>query len=103
MKTILKAFAASALTLLVAGSASAHGRVRVYTEVRPYYPPVVQVAPPVYYQEQYVYVEPDWRARHAWRHEQWRREHWRREHWRREHWRRDHWGQPYGPYYDGRR
>ena len=81
MNKYVKALAAGAFTLLAAGSASAHGKVRVYTEVRPYYPVVQQhyVPVPAYYQERYV---PAWEARRDWRREQWRRDRWRHEHWR---------------------
>lgn len=94
MKTTLKALVAGAFALLLAGTASAHGHGRVFVDVRPYYPPVVQVQPryvpvPAYYQQQYVYAEPAFRA--DWRHEQWRREQWRREHWRHERCRHHHW------------
>lgn len=90
MNKYLKALVAGALTLLVAGTASAHGKLRVHAEVRPYYPVLQQhYAPaPVYYQERYV---PSWEARRDWRREQWRRDRWRHEHWRHDRCRDRHW------------
>lgn len=79
----VRALVAGAFTLLLAGTASAHGKVRVYTEVRPYYPTLVErhYGPaPVYYDDRFAHARPQWEARREWRREQWRREHWRHQH-----------------------
>ena len=92
MNTCIKALVASALTLMMAGTASAHGKVGVYAEVRPYYPPAVQlhrqfIPAPVYYQDRYGYAMPAWQARHDWRRDHWRGERCRHYH-HHHHWRR---------------
>lgn len=96
MNTCIKALVAGALTCMMAGTASAHGRVGFYAEVRPYHPPAMQVQRhyvpvPTYYQDRYVYVQPAWQARRDWRHNHyWRRDyrgdrcgHHHHHHWRR--------------------
>ena len=85
MKTLIKSLVGGAIMLLAAGSASAHGKVRGYVEVRPYYPAVVQVqshyAPiPVYNEDRYVSAREARHARREWRRELWRRDHWRHDH-----------------------
>lgn len=95
MKTTVKALIVIGCMLMAAGTASAHGRGRVYAQVRPYYPVVVQLQPhylpaPGYYQDHDGYVAPTYHARRDWRREQWRREQWRRDHWRHHGCRRHH-------------
>lgn len=94
MKTALKALAASAFALALAGPASAHVDVRIHAGPPAYYyPPVVvhpRYAPPPGYD---VYGDPHWRTHDgaAWRHEQWlRQQEWRRQQWHREQWRHKH-------------
>jgi hypothetical protein len=107
MKIIAKAFLAGVFGLAAAGGASAQVRVGIYAGTpQQYYPPAVQVqprylAPSGYYEEQEVYVVPDWRARQEWREmreREWRRAEWQRrqewrrhQEWRHEQWRREHW------------
>lgn len=115
MKIVAKALLAGLFGLAAAGGATAQVRVGIYAgNPQQYYPPAAQVqprylAPPVYYEEQEVYVVPDWRARQEWREmreREWRRAQWqRREAWRRhqewhhEEWHREHWrGRDVRPY-----
>ena len=95
MNKFIKVLVAGAITLLAGGSASAHGKVRVYTEVRPYHPALVQEhygPAPAYYDDRFGQVRPEWEARREWRREQWRRAQWRREQWRRAHGHHGHHG-----------
>lgn len=88
MRTSFKMLLAGACLLAATASASAHGKVRAYVEMRPYHPPLHAqryYAPPGYYRDPTMVVAPQWQHRRDWRREQWRRDHWRQDYWQHNH------------------